>query len=143
MILLDTNVISELMRTVPEPAVVNWLNRQDAREVVLSTVSIAEISYGIQCLADGQRKRSLAERFERFLSAGFSQRVLDFDESAALAYGELMAWRRSIGRPMGILDGQIAAIARVRGCAIATRNTADFAQAVAELINPWTSTGPQ
>lgn len=137
MILLDTNVISELMRSAPEPAVLDWLNRQDARKVVVCAVSVAEIVYGIQCLADGHRRRALDERFSRFLRAGFSHRLIPFDEPAALAYGELMAWRRSIGRPMSIPDGQIAAIARVHGCGVATRNVADFEPSTLVLINPW------
>jgi len=139
MILLDTNVISEVMRPLAEAAVIDWLNRQDASGIVLSTISIAEISYGLHCLADGQRKHRLTDRFEQFLRRGFAHRILDFDESAALAYGDLMAHRRGIGRPMSVLDGQIAAIAKSRGFALATRNTPDFEQTAVDLINPWTT----
>lgn len=139
MILLDTNVISEVMRPIPEAAVIVWLNCQDASGIVLSTISIAEISYGLHCLADGQRKHRLTDRFEQFLRRGFAHRILDFDESAAQTYGELMAHRRSIGRPMSVLDGQIAAIAKSRGFALATRNTPDFEQTAVDLINPWTT----
>lgn len=139
MILLDTNVVSEAMRPAPEPAVIDWLNGQDSSRIALSTISIAEISYGLQCLADGQRKRMLADRFEQLLRRGFAHRILGFDESAALAYGELMAHRRSIGRPMSVLDGQIAAIARSRGFALATRDTSDFESIAVDLVNPWTA----
>jgi toxin FitB len=139
MILLDTNVVAEAMRPAPEAAVIDWLNRQDASRIVLSTISIAEISYGLQCLAGGQRKQMLAERFEQLLRRGFAHRILVFDEPAALSYGELMAHRRGIGRPMRVLDGQIAAIARSRGFALATRNTSDFDQTAVDLVNPWTA----
>lgn len=139
MILLDTNVVSELMRPAPEPAVIDWLNRQDARRVGLSAISVAEISYGVQCLADGQRKRMLTDRFEQFLRRGFAHRIFDFDEPAALAYGELMAHRRSIGRPMSVLDGQLAAIATCRGFSLATRNTPDFEHIAVDLVDPWST----
>ena len=138
MILLDTNVVSEAMRPAPDAAVVDWLNRQDSSRIALSTISVAELSYGLQCLADGQRKRMLADRFEQFLRRGFAHRIFGFDEPAALAYGELMAHRRSIGRPMSVLDGQIAAIARCRGFALATRNTSDFEHTAVDLLDPWT-----
>lgn len=137
MILLDTNVISELMRPVPEAAVVAWLNSQDASRLALSTISIAEISYGVQCLQDSLRRRLLSERFDQLLRRGFAYRILDFDQSAARIYGEIMAHRRAIGRPVSVLDAQIAAIARTHHLAIATRNTSDFEETGLELINPW------
>ena len=137
MILLDTNVVSEVMRPIPDPSVVEWLNSQDAGRIVISTISIAEIYYGLQCLSDGHRKHPLTDRFEQFLRRGFAHRILDFNESAALTYGELMALRRGIGRPMSVLDGQIAAIAKSRGFALATRNTPDFEHTAVDLINPW------
>lgn len=139
MILLDTNVVSEAMRPAPEPAVIDWLNRQDASRIALSTISIAEICYGLRCLADGQRKLRLTDRFEQFLRRGFAHRVVGFDESAALTYGELMAHRRGIGRPMSVLDGQIAAIAKSRGFVLATRNVPDFEHTAVEVIDPWTA----
>lgn len=137
MILLDTNVVSELMRASPEAAVLRWMNRQPSSLVHLSTVSIAEIAYGIRILPEGRRRHDLQHRFDRFVATAFSERLLDFDRGAALQYGEIMASRREIGRPMSVVDGQIAAVARCRGCTLATRNVTDFEDCALELIDPW------
>ena len=137
MILLDTNVVSELMRATPEAAVLRWMNGQPSSLVHLSSVSIAEITYGIRILPEGHRRHDLQHRFDRFLATAFSERLLDFDRAAALQYGEIMAVRRQIGRPMSVADGQIAAVARSRGCDLATRNVTDFEDCALELINPW------
>jgi toxin FitB len=141
-ILLDTNVISEVMRPAPAAVVVGWLNLQDASRLALSTVSVAEIYYGLRCLSDGQRRRLLSERFDQLLRQGFAYRILDFDQSAALAYGELMASCRAIGRPMSVLDAQIAAIAKCQGFALATRNISDFEHTGLQLIDPWVALAP-
>ena len=137
MILVDTNVVSELMRAAPEASVVRWMNRQPPSLVHLSAVSIAEISYGIRILPAGRRRHDLQRRFDRFVTTAFSERTLGFDRDAAIQYGEIMALRREIGRPMSVVDGQIAAVARSRGCALATRNVTDFEDCDLELINPW------
>ena len=137
MILLDTNVVSEMMRATPEPAVLRWMNGHPSSLVHLSTVSIAEITYGIRILPEGRRRHDLQHRFDRFVTTAFSERLIDFDREAALQYGEIMASRREIGRPMNVVDGQIAAVARSRGCALATRNTTDFEDCDLELIDPW------
>ena len=137
MILIDTNVVSELMRATPEASVVQWMNRQPPTFVHLSSVSMAEITYGIRILPEGRRRYDLQHRFERFVTTAFSERLLDFDRAAALDYGEIMASRRQTGRPMNVVDGQIAAVARARGCALATRNITDFEDCGLELINPW------
>lgn len=137
MILLDTNVISELMRVSPDHNVHAWINGQDAGQLYLSTITMAEIWFGVQVLPEGNRRDSIILRFQQFVSLGFTQRVAVFDESAAVAYGEVMARRRSIGRPMSVLDGQIAAIARSNGARVATRNITDFERCGIELINPW------
>ncbi len=137
MILLDTNVVSEAMRIVPDPGVLRWLNERETSDLYLSTVTIAEVSYGLQILPEGQRRDTISERFEQFVERGFRHRVLSFDEPAAFAYGEIMARRKTIGRPMSVLDGQIAAIARTHNMGVATRNIGDFEPTGIELVNPW------
>jgi len=135
--ILDTNIVSEVMAAAPSQAVIGWLNAQDTASLYLTTITIAEIDFGLQLLPQGKRRRVLEDRFEQFLTRAFAQRILDFDQSAARHYGPLMAHRREIGLPMAALDGQIAAIARARGLAVATRNTRDFAQSGIEVVNPF------
>jgi predicted nucleic acid-binding protein len=137
MILLDTNVISAVMAPSPPGAVLSWLDRQSTDTLFLSAVTIAEIAYGIRALPDGKRRRNLATRFEDFVARGFEQRVLVFDTASAIEYGEIMAHRRRIGRPMSVPDGQIAAIARHHRMAVATRNLRDFEECGLELVNPF------
>jgi hypothetical protein len=136
-ILLDTNVVSEAMRIVPDGGVLRWLNESETSDLYLSTISIAEISYGLQILPEGQRRDAISEGFEQFVNRGFSQRVLSFDEPAAIVYGEIMARTKKIGRPMSVPDGQIAAIAKTHNLVVATRNTGDFEPTGMELVNPW------
>lgn len=137
MILLDTNVVSEAMAPAPAGSVLEWLNRADADTLYLSTITIAEIGYGLRVLPEGKRRRLLEERFDEFVERGFDQRLLTFDRAAARLYGEVMARRRKIGRPMGVADGQIAAIARANRFAIATRNVRDFEECGLEIVNPF------
>lgn len=137
MILLDTNVVSEAMASAPNRAVLEWLNDRETESLYLSTITIAEIGYGLETLPDGRRRRTLSDRFERFVTTGFSHRVLSFDETAARVYGELMAHRRKQGRPMSALDGQIASIARASRFAVATRNVRDFEECGVEIVNPF------
>ena len=137
MIILDTNVVSEFMTSPPASQALNWLNAQDVTSLYLTTITIAEIGYGLWAMPDGKRRRLLNERFEQFIEAAFKQRVLSFDERAARIYGEIMCQRKEIGRPMSNLDEQIAAIARSRGCGVATRNIKDFENCQIELINPF------
>jgi len=137
MIVLDTNVVSELMTAPPAPAVKAWLNAQDGATLYFTSVSIGEISFGLHAMPDGQRQALLAERFERFLAQAFRSRILVFDEAAARIYGEVRATRRALGRPMSAFDGQIAAIAKAHGGALATRNVKDFEACGLELINPF------
>ncbi len=105
----------------------------------LSTVTIAEIGYGLWILPEGKRRRDLEGRFAKFVTAGFDQRILDFDERAARLYPEVMGNRRVQGRPLAILDGQIASIARANDFAVATRNVRDFVECGLEVINPFDS----
>ena len=141
MIVLDTNIVSEVMKVSPSKWVIEWLNAQESSSLFLSTVTIGEIEFGLRVLPDGQRRRSLKERFEQFVSQAFTQRVLDYDESAARTYGEVMGYRRELGRPLSVPDGQIASIARTHGFAVATRNVSDFEECEIELINPFLPRG--
>lgn len=137
MILLDTNVVSAVMTPRPEPLVLEWLDRQDTVTLYLSTITIAEIGYGLRVLPDGKRRRHLAERFEHFVATGFEQRLLSFDQRAAHEYAEVMGHRKEIGRPLSIPDGQIASVARANHLAVATRNVRDFEECGLGLINPF------
>lgn len=137
MIILDTNVISEFMTSKPQPCVHNWLNKQVSLSLYVSTITLAEIGYGLRSMPEGKRQRLLNDRFEQFVDLVFSGRVLSFEEKAAKQYGELMAHRREIGRPMSVCDGQIAAIAQTTGFAVATRNIKDFEECQIKLINPF------
>lgn len=137
MIVLDTNVISEVMRQTPAPAVVAWLDHQATDNLYLTAVTVAEISYGLRVLPEGTRRRELSRRFRSFLTQGFEGRVLSFDGSAANTYAEIMGHRKEIGRPMGILDGQIAAVARCHGMGVATRNVRDFEACEVNVVNPF------
>ena len=137
MIILDTNVLSEFMTSPPSGVVLEWLNSQDAALLYVTSISIAEVCYGLQAMPEGKRRRLLEDRFEQFIISAFAFRILNFDESAARLYGELRAYRRKIGRPLSNFDGQIAAIARSHGFSLATRNVTDFEHCLVELINPF------
>ncbi len=141
MIILDTNIISEFMTAPPANPVLEWLNAQDAVSLYITTISIAEIGFGLYCMPRGKRQRLLAERFKQFIATAFETRTLPFDESAARLYGEIKGYRREIGRPLSDLDGQIACIARSMGFAVATRNIKDFTDFGIELINPFEFSG--
>jgi len=137
MIILDTNIVSEFMTSPPSDAVLRWLNDQDVPSLYLTTITIAEIGYGLSALPMGKRRVLLDERFRLFVASAFEQRILSFNESAASIYGDILAHRRKQGHPMSCFDGQIAAIARSKGFAIATRNTKDFRDCQIDLINPF------
>jgi hypothetical protein len=137
MIVLDTNVVSEVMKPAPSKAVLDWLNQQESERLHLSSVTIGEIEYGLRILPDGRRRHDLQDRFNRFVAAAFALRVLSYDEPAARCYGEIMAARKALGRPMSMPDGQIAAIARANGGAVATHNTRDFQECGIELVDPF------
>lgn len=135
MIFLDTNVVSETLKRAPDEAVVAWLTRYDA-ELALPTVTIAEISFGIQKIRPDQR----ADRLEQGLQdwrRRFADRIFGVTEEAALAYGEIMGNATRLGRTMSVPDGMIAAIARVNGGRLATRNLKDFETTGLDLVSPW------
>ena len=141
MILLDTNVLSEMMRPGPAPAVIEWLNETDSGSLYLAAITIGEIEYGLHAMPDGRRREDLRERFDTFVSRAFALRVLSYDDAAARHYGRIMAARRNEGRPLSAPDGQIAGIARLHGMCVATRNASDFTGTGVELINPWDTGG--
>ena len=139
MILLDTNILSELMRPAPEASVEQWLADQPAASVFISAITEAELRYGLALMPPGKRRSALAVEIENMLEEDFSGRILPFDSPAAVAFAEIAAERRHEGRPISQADAQIAAIARSRGAALATRNVPDFEGCGVEIINPWSS----
>jgi toxin FitB len=137
MILLDTNIVSTVMTPQPPTAVLAWLDRQQTADLYLSTFTIAEIGYGLAILPPGKRRRTLEDRFDQFVGEGFEHRILSFDSEAARLYGTIMGRRKELGRPMAVLAGQIAAIARANRFALATRNTKDFEECGLDVLNPF------
>jgi len=137
MILLDTNIVSEFMRQKPNANVIAWLNQQHSSQLFLSSISIAEIGYGLFLLPDGKRKKQLQSQFNKFTQKAFSQRILDFTEESAKVYAKVMGKSRQAGRPMSVPDGQIASIALTQGYILATRNIKDFDGCGVELFNPF------
>ena len=139
MVLLDTNVVSDLMRAAPSAEVVVWMDALPPRELFLTAITEAEVRTRIAILPAGARRRGLADAAERTLRGLFAGRVLPFDSDAAHAYADIAAASRAAGRPISQSDCQIAAIARSRGVAVATRNVRDFSGTGVEVIDPWAS----
>ena len=137
MFLLDTNVVSELLRPSPDPTVESWVADRPAVELHFSAVGEAELRYGVAILPAGRRREALALAIEAILREDFEDRVLPFDSAAAREYAHIAASRRAVGRPIGPTDGQIASIARSRGMAVATRNVRDFEDIDIEVVDPW------
>jgi predicted nucleic acid-binding protein len=142
-IVLDTNVISELTRQVPEPGVIAWLDSLPAEEVGTTAVTAAELLYGVARIPSGRRKTELAAAVRGLLGDDFRDRVLPFDEHCASRYADIVCGREALGRPIGVADAQIAAICRAAEATLATRNTDDFAGAGIDLINPWKLDQPE
>lgn len=137
MIVLDTNVLSELIRPRPEPRVVEWLSGQARSMLFTTAVSRGEMLYGVLALPEGRRKQQLQEQVSAIFAADMAGRVLPYDGDAADAHAELAAMRRLQGRPVGQSDAMIAGIARSRGASLATRNMRDFEGCGFTLIDPW------
>jgi len=137
MIVLDTNVISEAMSSSPNGNVSRWLSTQMAMELFTTSISLAEILYGIDLLPPGKRRNALLVSADAMFIRLFSGRVLVFDEAAARAFPSIAVDRRLQGRPISLFDAQIAAIARASGAFLATRNTSDFEGCGIRLVNPW------
>ena len=136
MILLDTNVVSEAMKPEPAPTVRAWLDAQAAETLYLSSVTIAELMFGIGALPDGKRKDKLADALDGVMEL-FADRVLPFDSDAARHYANLAVKARAAGRGFPTPDGYIAAIAASRGFVVATRDASAFDAAGMEVIDPW------
>lgn len=136
MILLDTNVVSEAIKPEPHPSVLAWLDAQSAETLFLSSITVAELLYGIGALPDGRRRDMLAARIDGLLDQ-FADRVLHFDTSAALRCADLAVNARAKGRGFPTPDGYIAAIAAAHGFTVASRDTSAFHAAGLKVIDPW------
>lgn len=141
MIVLDTNVISELMRPAPDGGVRAWIAAKNPLHLAITTITIAEIRRGIERLPNGRQRKRLEERFAAFVDEGFAGRLLVFDRSAAFVCGEVSATRERKGLHADAVDMMIAAIVKSAGATLATRNTSDFEQCGIGLANPWQSAG--
>ena len=137
MTILDTNVLSALMRTNPEAVVVEWLDRQPADSVWLSSITVFETRFGLALLPKGRRRNGLERAFESVLAEDLAHRVLDFDSAAAATAAQVAAERRHAGRAVDLRDTLIAGIALARRATIATRNTKHFEGLDVPVINPW------
>lgn len=139
MILLDTNVLSALMRREADPALVAWLDAQPPESIWTTAITVFEIRFGLGILAKGRKRKALEEAFASALDEDFEGRVLAFDQAAADAAAAIAARQRQAGRPVEIRDVQIAGIAAARKAALATRNTRHFEGTGITLIDPWVS----
>jgi hypothetical protein len=137
MIIVDTNVISEVMKPGRNPVVVNWLDAQIIETLYFTATSLSELSLGIETLPAGKRKEGLGADVNALVANFFATRILPFDKEAALAYGALVAAARAAGRAVSVTDGQIGAVASVHGFIVATRDTAPFIALGVPTINPW------
>ena len=137
MIVLDTNVLSEALKPDPSEAVLRWLGAQEAAAVYITTITQAEMLYGVELLPLGKRRSRLASVVEQVFSEEFRGRILPFDEEAAAAFAKIVAARKRAGRPISQSDAMIAAVARSRAAAVATRNSGDFRGCGVRVIDPW------
>jgi predicted nucleic acid-binding protein len=137
MIVLDTNVISELWRVEPNPSVLAWIDAQTVETLYLSAVTVAELRYGLATMPEGQRRAIYQRRLEQEVLPTFAGRVLPFDLEASQAYANLMARAKADGKAIAPADGYIAGIAAMHGFAVATRDTSPFNAAGVAVINPW------
>jgi toxin FitB len=137
MIILDTNVVSALMRREPDPPVVAWLDRQPGESMWITTITLFETRFGLALLSKGRRRQKLEGAFDRLLKEDLENRVLDFDSAAAIEAALLAAGRQKVGRPVDTRDTQIAGIALARRATLATGNARHFADLEVPVINPW------
>jgi predicted nucleic acid-binding protein len=135
-IVLDTNVLSELMRTVPSRSVASWVAAREA-EIFTTSITEAEIFFGIELLPKGKRRQELLAAAHAIFDEDLADRVLGFDGEAARIFSKIAAHRRELGRPISYADAQIAAIAQLRLAKLATRNLSDFRDCGIEVLNPW------
>lgn len=141
MIVLDTNVMSEMLNPAPDASVEAWLAAQPPASIFTTAITQAEIFFGLRLLPDGKRRTELEAAIRPIFTEDFEDRVLSFDPQAAEIYARIAVVRRQAGRPISQFDAQIAAIALSRGAALATRNVADFAGIGLTIRNPWQFTG--
>jgi toxin FitB len=137
MIVLDTNVLSETLRAKPSESMMRWMRSQSASSLFTTTISEAEILYGVALMPTGRRRTALQGAVAAIFAEDFADRILVFDSAAARAFAGIAADRRKFGRPIADLDTAIAAIALSQGASVATRNVDDFADCGIALINPW------
>jgi hypothetical protein len=137
MLLLDTTLVSELMRPRPDPRVLSWVAAQPLSEMAIATITVMEVRFGIALLPRSRRRVELETRFRQLLIQAFPDRVLAFDQLAADACAEIRAHRRQSGNPIGVEDSMIAAIARIHGAPVATRDAGGFEGCGLTVINPW------
>ncbi len=140
MIILDTDVISALMQSVPDPLVIGWLDSQPAESIWTTSICVFEIAYGLQSLPKGTRQKSLQNAFDKTLDEDLKGRILDLDFFAASEAAIIAAKLRSKGRPVEIRDVLIAGIASARRGVLATRNVKHFSDTQVQIINPWDTT---
>jgi len=141
MIVIDTNVASELMRPTPDTRVVAWMRAQDGSELYTTSITVAEIGYGVERLPEGARKALLKATAAQAFSA-FTEHVLAFDADAASLYGTIVTARERDGAPIEGFDAQIAAICRRHAATLATRNVTDFEQTGVDIVDPWSEGHP-
>lgn len=137
MIILDTTVISELTRPVPEPGVMSWLDSLPVGETAIAAITAAELRYGVHRLPDSRRKNELSKAVQAIITTDFRGRVQPCDVLAADQYADVVTARERTGHPISTTDAQIAAICRVLEATLATRNTSDFADTGIDLVDPW------
>jgi|SRR5271169_856455 len=137
MIVLDTNVLSELMRPRPSAEVVRWLGAQPATQLFTTAITEAEVFYGLELLPKSRRRDGLLGAAEAMFSKDFAERVLAFESEAARAFAKIAARRRAMGKPISHADAQIAAIVQIHNAMLATRNVGDFESSGIRLIDPW------
>lgn len=136
--LLDTMVISEPARPLPDPQVTEWLGKQDQMDLALSVITLGEIERGVHLMPDGRRRQTLEEWLDRTLPALFHDRVIPIDDDVARTWGRLSAARQRSGRPLPVIDGMLAATALTHGLTLVTRNVGDFSRLEVVVLNPWT-----
>lgn len=137
MIVLDTNVVSEMARPRPHPRVMDWFAGQAGSELVITVITAAELRAGVAILPEGRRRREIDAAVEGALRVEFAEALLLFDVGASRAYASILAARQAMGRPISTADAQIAAICLEHDAALATRNTKDFTGLGLTLIDPW------
>jgi predicted nucleic acid-binding protein len=136
-IVLDTNVLSEALKPSPSPVVLRWLAAQEPLAVFTTTITLAEILYGVEILPAGKRRAGLSNALQKLFAEEFQDRILPFDEDAARAFPKIVSGRERVGRPITQFDAMIASIVRCRRCDLATRNISDFENCGITVVDPW------